>query len=332
MTDYLGQITIQLNRAVVPIIIVLGVFGNSINISVLIRPNLYNHACSRYFLALSSYGLIFSCTTLVYRLLIDGYQINPAAHSTATCKILTYITQLGYPMAPYFMVLASIDRFCASSPSHRIRTFSRVNVSRRAIPMVIGFFVVFDMNITLAVDLRPEDGRGCRNRGDTIHKQVYAVTQCVLFAVIGPILITLFGLMTIWNAKRLGNGRVLAIRHRRTERQLFIMLLVQVSSYIVLTLPACIIYPMLVLPTGYRPTRAVSFAWSVVSLPFYLSYASAFPLYVVTASIYRQEFLLLIRELPWFYIGGRVAPAMNLNRPMTISSALAKDRGMTTTH
>ena len=331
MTDYLGQISVQLNRAVVPLIIVLGVFGNSINISVLTRPNLYIYACSRYFLALSAYGLIFSCTTLLYRLLIDGYQINPATQSTAACKILTYITQLGYPMAPYFIVLASIDRFCASSSSNRIRTFSRVNVSRWTIFMVVGFFVVFDMNITLAVDLRPEDGRGCRNRGDTIHKQVYAVTQCVIFAVIGPILIALFGLMTIWNTNRLGNGRVLTARRRRTERQLLIMLLVQVGSHIVLTLPACVIYPMLVLPTEYRPARSVLFAWSIVSLLFYLSYTSAFPLYFLTASIYRQEFLRLIRKLPWFHTVGRVAPVINPSLPMTISSALAKGRRRTST-
>ena len=328
MTDYLGQISIQLNRAVVPVIIVLGVLGNSINISVLTRPKLYNYACSRYFLALSTYGLIFSCTTLVYRLLIDGYQINPATHSTTTCKILTYITQLGYPMAPYFIVLAAIDRFCASSSSNRIRTLSRVQVSRRTIPMVIGFFTVFDMNITLAVNLQRDDGRGCHNRGDTIQKQVYAVTQCVIFAVISPILITLFGLMTIWNSKRLRNGRVLAARYRRTERQLLIMLLVQVGSHIVLTLPACIIYPLLVLPTEYRPTQSVLFVWSIVSLPFYLSYTSAFPLYFLTASIYRQEFLLLVRKLPSFHFGARIAPAMNQNLTMTASRTLTKDRGM----
>jgi hypothetical protein len=300
-----------------------------LNISVLTRPNLYMFACSRYFLALSTYGLIFSCTNLPYRLLIDGYQIYPATYSTATCKILIYIMQLTYPMAPYFIVLASIDRFCASSPSNRIRSFSSVRVSRWTILMVIGFFVVFDINISLAADLRPEDGRGCRNRGDTLHKQVYAVTQCVLFAVISQIFIALFGLMTIWNTNRLGTGQVFAARRRRTERQLLIMLLVQMGAYIILTLPACVVFPMLVLPAQSRPTQSVLFAWSIVSLPFYLSYASAFPLYFLTASIYRQGFIRLIRTLPWFRVLGRVAPAVTQSLPMTVSNALPKDRRRT---
>ena len=85
------------------------------------------------------------------------------------------------------------------------------------------------------------------------------------------------------------DGRVLASRYRRTERQLVAMLLVQVTTYLLLTLPPSVIYSLLVLSTTYKATRSVYFAYSIFSLPFHLSYVSAFTLLPVR--VYRHEFL-----------------------------------------
>ncbi|CAF2913586.1 unnamed protein product [Rotaria sp. Silwood2] len=234
--------------------------------------------------------------------------MDPARFSTLACKLVTYITQLCNPMAPYFIVLTSLDRYCISSSSARIRQFSSTRVSQWAILIVISIFVVLYTNTPIIVDLRPEDGLGCRNRGNTLYKQVYAVVQCVLFAIVAPILMIIFGLLTIYNAKQVGDGRVFASRYRRTERQLVIMLLAQVGSHILLTLPVSITYSMLVLPTGYKATRFIYFAYSVFSLLWHLSYVSAFPLYFLSAKIYRQEFERWMKKMLRFRDGNRTTP------------------------
>ena len=297
MTDQLGQISIQMARAIIPVIIVAGVAGNLINIAVLTRSTLYHHSCSRYFLMLSICGLAYTSINLTYRLLVDGYQVDPARSSTFACKAITFITQLCYPMAPYFIVLTSIDRFCASSSNARIRTFSNSRVSRKAIVIVFSFFVLLYANTAVIVDLQPSDGLGCRNRGNSTYKQLYAIVQCVLFAIVAPTLMALFGLLTICNAKQAAGGRILTSRHRRTERQLVAMLLVQVGTHILLSLPVAILYPMIVLPTAYKATRLVFFAYSMATFPLHLSYATAFPLYFLSARIYRKEFLRLFKRL-----------------------------------
>ncbi len=51
MSDPLIELAIELTRIIIPIIMIIGIIGNSLNICVLTRPILYNHACSRYFLA-----------------------------------------------------------------------------------------------------------------------------------------------------------------------------------------------------------------------------------------------------------------------------------------
>ena len=311
MADTLGNINIQLARTIIPAIIVLGVVGNSINITVLTRANLHNHACSRYFLALSFNGLAYSSINLVYRYLADGYLIDPAAYSMFACKLVAYVTQLCIPMAPYFIVLASIDRYCTSSSNIRIRRLSSTRVSQWAILFVVTFFVLLYANTPVIVDLRPEDGLGCRNDATTAYKQMYGAVQCIFFAIIAPILMTFFGVLTIFNTEQRVNGRVIASRHRRTERQLLAMLLIQVGTHILFTLPVSVIYILLVLPTGYEVTRFTYFAYSVFSLPWHLSYASAFPLYFLTARIYRHEFIRLMKKIPVFRRGNRTAPMVH---------------------
>ena len=311
MADALGDIGIQLARTIIPVIIVLGVVGNSINITVLTRSTLYNHACSRYFLALSCNGLAYSSITLVYRYLADGYLIDPATYSTLACKLVAYVTQLCIPMAPYFIVLASMDRYCISSSNIQVRRFSSTHVSRWAILFVVAFFMLLYANTPVIVDVRPEDGLGCRNDATTAYKQMYGTMQCVLFAIIAPILMIFFGLLTIFNTQQRVNGRVLASQNRRTERQLLVMLLIQVGTHILLTLPVCVIYILLVLPTGYEATRFTYFAYSAFSLPWHLSYASAFPLYFLSARIYRQEFVRLMKKIRILPGGNRLAPLVN---------------------
>jgi hypothetical protein len=296
MDDHLGLISTRLAQTFIPVIIFLGMLGNLINIVVLSRFTLYYHSCSRYLIMLSISSLAYSSINLTYRLLADGYRIDPARHSTAACKIITYITQLCYPMAPYFIVLASLDRFCASSQNARIRKFSNIRVSRQAILIIVVIFILFYLNTPIVVDLRSDDGLGCRNRGNTVYKQTYAVLQCVLFAIMAPSLMILFGLMTIYNVRKVGYSRILASRNRRTDRQLVIMLLVQVGTHVLLTLPISIIYSLLVLSKQYKATRVIYFVYSVFNLPLHLSYTSAFPLYFLSAKMYRQEFLHILKN------------------------------------
>lgn len=300
MSSPFGHITVQLARAIIPVIIVLGVVGNSINITVLTRPFLYNHACSRYFIALSVNGLAYSTINLIYRLLADGYRIDLATFSDMSCKLVLYFTQLCIPMAPYFIVLACWDRYCISSPHGRIRRLSSIRISRWAIWITVVSFALFYINASFVVDLYPIEGFGCWNDGTTVHKQFYAIAQCILYAILAPSLMVFFGLLTICNATRAIDGRVLASRHRRTERQLLLMLLIQVGSHLLLAMPICIIFIMLVLPFGYEPTFLAYFLYSVFNHLLHLCYASAFPLYFLSARIYRKEFLELLKKVPLF--------------------------------
>jgi hypothetical protein len=311
MTDSLIQLATELTRAIVPLIMVLGIIGNSLNIAVLTRPTLYNHACSRYFLALACDNLFFTSMILIYRLLADGYQHNVTTSSLLLCKLVIYFHQTSILLSAYFIVLASIDRYCASSTNAHLRKFSNIKVTRWSILVVIILIMLFHVNTAILIDLKPTDESGCYIRADTIYKQVYPIVQILFLAIIAPGLMALFGIMTIYNTKRVHVIPTAMSRHRRTENQLAGMLLLQVGTYIVLTIPASVAYLILVFPNTIQTTSAFYFARITSQLFLYLSFATPFFLYLVSARTYRQELVQLVYRILRLRGANQIYPTTN---------------------
>jgi hypothetical protein len=311
MADSLTQLATQLTQSIVPMIMVIGAVGSSLNIAILTRPALFGHACSRYFLALTCNDLFFTSVLLIYRLLADGYQLDATKISLISCKLITYIYQTSALLSPYFIVLASIDRYCASSTNANLRKFSNVKVTRWAILLLIIIIMLFYMNTAILVDLRQTDTFGCRIRADSIYKQIYAYIQIINFAIIAPGLMLMFGVMTIYNTKRVRVIPTGISRHRRTENQLARMLLLQVSIQIILTIPTCVTYLILVIPNTISSTRIFYFARIVSQLLLYLSFTTAFFLYTISAQIYRKELIKLVYKILRLRGGSEVHPSAN---------------------
>ena len=171
----------------------VGIIGNSLNIAVLTTPALYNHACSRYFLALGCNNLFVTSFVALHFLLSIGYQLDITVISPLSCKLATYINHSSVVLSTYFIILASIDRYCASSTSAYLRKFSNVKIARWAILLVMIVIVSFYISTPILIDLKSTDAFGCYIRADTIYKQIYPIVQTVLFAIISPGLMILFG-------------------------------------------------------------------------------------------------------------------------------------------
>lgn len=308
MTDPLLQVAVQLSRAILPVIIVTGTLGNLLNIIVLTQVALKEYACSFYFLALSSNNLFYSSIIIPYRLISIAYYLNPALSSPALCKLIQYINDVCPSISPYFIVLASVDRFCASSTNARVRELSSTSTAKKATAAVVAGFMLFFLSTAVTADLRATDRLGCRIRTDTIYSQVYVIVQVVLLTVIAPCLMLIFGLMTVHNTKRSRAIPVLGARHRRTERQLTHMLFFQVGTHIVLTSPLTVTYMMILLPTAYQATQQFYAVYSICYIPFYAAYGTAFIVYVLSGRIYRKELIRLLSNVMRRWRGNRIEP------------------------
>ena len=293
MSDPRVQIGIQLTRCIVPVIIIIGIVGNLLNIIVLTRPTLYYHACSRYFLALASNDLFFSGIVLIYRLLAYGYQMDLANYSMAACKAVNYISTMASFLAPYFIVCASIDRYWTSSTNALIRRLSNVRMASRLILIVIIVFLLLFIHILVLADLQPEMGYYCLIQANTLYAQIYIIAQVFLFAAVPPSLMIFFGLMTIRNLHTTNVIAAAVSRFNRTERQLARMLFVQVTVHILLTLPSSVTYLIAALPNTIRSTPTFAFALTITQLIFNFDYITSFFLYLLSGRLYRRELFRL---------------------------------------
>ncbi|CAF3224959.1 unnamed protein product [Rotaria sp. Silwood2] len=254
--------------------------------------------------------------------MITGYQLDLTKVSVLSCKLIQYVTSVCVVMSPYFIVLASIDRYCASSRNVQRRKFSKIRVTRWALMFVVVLVAVYYINYLVLIDLREDDSLGCAIRGDTIYKQVYSITQVFVFAIIPPCLMGFFGGMTIYNMKHTRFLPRAAARYRRTENQLGRMLLVQVGTYIVLTLPLSISYLILVLPNSFKVTAKFQFIYLICQLFFYLSCVTTFILYFFSAHTYRNECIRLICRMGQIYRETHIhlPRSQNSIQPMTATS------------
>ncbi|CAF0809250.1 unnamed protein product [Adineta steineri] len=274
MSQSLAEISAKITQIVLPMIIVAGIVGNSLNIIILNRPNLRNHACSKYFLALAWSNLIYLIFVINY-FLSNGFNINGQMVSN---------------------VSSSIDRFCASSTSAMLRRLSSIVVAKYFILIVVIYSLLWYINILVLYELY-DDGYGCTIRSKSIFNQVILLIQALLFAAIPPILMLIFGFLTIYNTTQSRILQQVTRSYRRTEGQLIRMLFLQVIVYILLNTPLCVLYLMLIIPSGFIPTSEFFFGFSITQILFYLSYTTPFFLYILSARVYRDELIHLISKV-----------------------------------
>ncbi len=93
------------------------------------------------------------------------------------------------------------------------------------IVITIIVFALFFIPFIIYSDIRLDDGFGCSFRTYSFSQKTYLTIEIVLFVGIAPLLMIVFGLLTISNTHQMRVVRI--ARHRRTERQQARMLLLQ---------------------------------------------------------------------------------------------------------
>ena len=298
MSDSLTPLSAQLARIILPINIVLGIVGNALNIVVLTRASLYKYASTHFFLAMAINNLFGSAFVSLNDLLAIGYKININVISQGSCKLVRYFSDLSALLSFYFIVLASIDRYHASSLEASRRRLSNVRTARWLIVMICIGFALLYINTLVLIDLDKNDGRGCSIRTRNIYYQLYPILQVLIYAVLAPGLMIVFGLLTIYNTKKIRvNSTRLNSRRHRTERQLSAMLLVQVTIHLALTLPVSVFYLLLVFLPPRFLTGQFSFMLLMARYLCEFSYSTPFFLYIVSGHTFQRELFKFFKRL-----------------------------------
>lgn len=297
MNENLLEISLEIFRIIIPIIMFIAIVGNTINIFILKQRIFRLKSFSFYLLLFSMNNFIYSTLILSYRLLSIGYQISPNLSSNTACRIFQYLNDLCPSVSPYFIVLASFDRYCYSSFNQRLKKFNEIKLAKYLSLFLIILFILFYLETAYLVQLNFDDGLGCRIRTNALYNQIYVILQFLFLIIFAPFLMILFSLMTFYNIKKFRIIRINEIEQRRIEMQLIRIIFNEIIVHIVLLCPMGITYLMILLPTKYSRMKSFYGVYTICYFPFYLSYGTSFFILLFFDRCYRREFVRLFRRL-----------------------------------
>ena len=214
----LGQQASSVTIIVQPIHFILSILTNSFNIFILTRRRLYSLPCTHYFLAYSIFSIIytcFSCSLQILRL----YGIL-WTNTSVGCRLQTFIVQTTSLLANLMILLATIDRFCSSSRSIKLRSLSNRKFTRWLIIISILIYVIY-MSPTIAINYWWQNT--CLQYSNTF-VTIYLLSQIIVYYFITLSFTGIFSFLTWLNIRQQINQIAPFVhtnRAQRIEKQLF---------------------------------------------------------------------------------------------------------------
>ena len=298
MSPLLKQV-LKINLYVQPVQFFLIISTNLINISVLRRRALHLSPCTHYFLAYAVFSIIYACWVCPTQF-VRGLEID-WPNGGVGCKLHSYFVFLLPVQANFMLILASYDRYCASSQAYQLRSISTIRRARINIMVGTLLTTIYHMPMLFIHDWNELLGK-CQRQPNTF-STIYVLSQIILYYILAPSLVISLGLLTVSNIHQ---KSVLAVplsvsqRNRRTEGELTRMLLLQVTLHMIFGLPFGITYWLNAFVPSLRASDVLAVRYALV-MWLECDYYISFFLYILSGRIYRQQLFQILIEAYHMY-------------------------------
>ncbi len=309
------------NRYLTIVVFIIGGFGNIFNVIVFSQPTLSQVPTSRYFIAASGASLASLTSGLLGRT-VSGWAADPASRNTPLCKFQAYTNALGQTSCSYFILAATIDRWLQSNININRRHMSSIKNSTRAIIMILFVFSIYHSIHAICFEAFQEAPPIKCYAGSITCRYFQNISYAVITVLIPQLMMLYFGWKTICNLRQFrrrvhvltthnsvfltNTSHVVSIRtaNQAKMRSLTRMLIIQVFTYIFLTLPvaAYAFYMTLALADYGSVNTDVQlaidrFCFAFTSLLTYVAISLPFYLYTLTGPIFRHIVVKLLTKL-----------------------------------
>ena len=285
MSDGLNTVLWSFQTIILPICFLAGNVGNALNLLIFSRRSSRTHSCLLYFFSASLIDVVILNVGLVLRILRGIWNIDPSVQSVWFCRARTYLVSSAFSIYRCSILLACVDRMCASSRHPRLRQISERSIAQRLI--VCNWIFHFIYYIPSWIFPTVMFGQ-CLTPPNTVYA-TYLTVHTLAQGVFIPSVMILCGLITVIHLKQM-QSRV--IPHNSDERQVIgqylSMLFVQVFSDFVCN----VVYPAYLLFTLLRPGPTTPLNSFLLNMSFtlpYLNYSSGFYLYTLSSRSFRRK-------------------------------------------
>jgi hypothetical protein len=240
------------------------------------------------------------------------YSINPphvAERISILCKIRGYLAQSSTMMYRWFMAMACIDRYIASSNNVYLRQFSNPRMAYSIVIKIFIIWIILPLHNLIFLDIKSDL---CIN--STTAFAIYHSLFTFTFGGILPLLIMIISIILIrCNLASKRARRKRSIHHYRTEnetvrflnirdQQVLIMLFIQLGFYIISTIPWLVFliyasYTRRIMNKSIDQIVTERFFRYLTEIIILMYPTLSFYIYTLTSHTFRGELVNIIRTL-----------------------------------
>jgi hypothetical protein len=317
----LNNISAQLNRYFAIAIFLFGVIGNVLNILILSRKPLRSNPCTWLFLVSSIAYLISILAGLASRFL-STWNADLTNTNQVLCKMRSFILFDSLTIAFWLIMLATVDRWLSSSTNANRRQRSTLKNAQRGTILIITISTLIEIQQLFCYEANlTNTPLQCYSK--TVLCGIVSDVSFALITILFPLLLMfIFGLKIISNVRQTharlqpmgttidghvghNTSTVNTVRQnqqRKTDRQLLIMLFIQVLLILVLTLPLALskLYTTITRNISKSALRNTieNFIFNLFLL--FVNIASGMPFYIYTltgGSVFRKALFSFVKML-----------------------------------
>ncbi len=253
---WLVSIQTNLYRFGGPVLMGVGTVSCILSVIVFTKKNLRKNPCSIYFIAFNISNFLLIFTSILFSTMANGYNIDPTLYNLTFCHFRFYGILLFDILSPSYLILASIDRILITSRNALTRQRSTRRLVFICIISITLFWMLFHIHaliLTNYIQLAP--GYIICYFQPGVYLMLMNYYSSIIKGILIPLLIIILALWIVKNVRSrpciapvsiIPTAVTTAIKNVRAaghsrNRQIFQILLTDISIYVILNLILTII-------------------------------------------------------------------------------------------
>ncbi|CAF1289525.1 unnamed protein product [Rotaria sp. Silwood1] len=221
-----------------PILIFFGTSSCLFSYIIFRQKNLRKNPCTIYFLSFNLSNLLLIYSSLLPVMLEIGYNIKPNSYSLIQCRFRLYALTLFDCLSSLYLILASIDRMCVTSPNAFVRSRSNNYFAYKSIIIGTLFCMIFSSHALIFQEIVPSTANDIVCNFKPGIYMIFLAYYSLIKGILMPFLMILFGLLAMKNIRRLRRihvsteGRSHSYGPSTKDRKLILLVLMNIIVYV----------------------------------------------------------------------------------------------------
>ena len=286
-------------RFLAPIVVIIGLCGNSLLVAVMIRKPFRNTSTSVYFIALAiadNINLFIVTSNMVLRF---GFFIDLSSYSTWTCKLFNFASFVFPQLSSWILVNISIERFVAVYRPFKVKQLFTPKKAILGLCVITVLLLITNIQYILISEMLNENGNiVCTRKNIPLYWARFITwLDNLMYSIIPIVMLCLLNVLIVYHIRRVQVVRTDSNTLTKQNVSVVRTVLTLTTTFIVLTLPICLssmVNQMTVAMQFEELDSNLLDAMHITFMIMSVNFCVNFFLYCLTGRKFRQELCIML--------------------------------------